>query len=71
MKEDDPEFVIELRMLACEFDFSEYLSVKSIIFIKLLKRYYMKWQLTKLQSKINISMSKDDLQTCENKFKSL
>jgi hypothetical protein len=41
----DPEFMLDLKLLSCECDISKYISPRSSIFIKLLKKYYMRYHI--------------------------
>jgi len=71
MKQSDPEFVIELKMLACEIDFSQYVSIKKIIFLKLLKKYYMNYTINKSLKNININVDNEKLKELNDKFKNI
>ena len=37
----NPDFLIEMQILACEYDFTQYIDTKKIIFLKLIKIYLL------------------------------
>jgi len=51
LKKNDPELAIELSIIACEYDITKYIDPKKMVFIKLLKTYYMKYKENKIINK--------------------
>lgn len=72
LKKDNTEFLIALQILACEYDFSQYIDAKKAIFIKLLKSYHMKYTVNKAMNGIsNIKINDDKLKQINEKFKNI
>jgi len=66
---NDIEFNYTLKMLSCEHDLSKYLSPKLSLIIHLLKSYYMKYAMLKINNTKNIDPNK--LSEFQNKLKNI
>jgi len=59
---NDPEFSYELAIIACEYDISSYLDPKKVLFIKMIKNYYLKYKENKIMQQLkNIEIDKNKL----------
>ena len=50
---NDPDFLMDLKIISCEVDVSKYINPKSSCFLKILKKVYTKHQENEIKSKIN------------------
>lgn len=70
MKDDD--FKIDLLMMSSEIDISSYISPKILVFMKLIKNYYTKYNMNKIAKKIpDIKIDDNKLLELQTKFKNL
>lgn len=49
----NPEFQLDLLMVASEIDISQYLDPKTSLFLLLLKEYYSRYSINKIKNKLN------------------
>ena len=50
---NDPDFQLDLKIIACELDLSKYLNPKSQLFIKLVRKIYMLKKENEVKKQIN------------------
>ena len=67
----DPEFQLDLLMISSEIDISKYINPKSTVFIKLMKQYYMLYNMNKVKKQINNNIKEEDIDKLKNKYDNL
>jgi len=50
---NDPDFLIDLKILSCEIDISRYVNVKTSVFLKLIKKTYSKHQENNIKKQLD------------------
>ena len=64
---NDPEFILDLKVIQCEIDMSKYISVKSSAFMKVVKKMYMKNKENEMKKEFeNVLNDKDKLEKIKN-----
>lgn len=66
----DQEFIMDLRMIQCELDISRYISPKASLFLKIIKKYYMRYNHNKITKKLD-NLDDVKLQKINEKYKDL
>lgn len=68
----DPDVKFLLMQIACEYDISNILSPKSMLFIKLIKSYYLRFQENKIKNAVNnINIDENKMNDVKNKYADL
>ena len=50
---NDEEFVLDLKMISCEIDLSQYINPKRSAFLKVFKKVHLKYNENKIKKKVN------------------
>ena len=63
----DPDFMMDIKMISCEINASDYINPKSSAFLKIVKKVYQKNQENKIKNQIdNVLNDKNKLEKIIN-----
>ena len=59
---NDPDFIMDLKIISCEIDISKFISPKSSAFLKVIKKFYTKHQENEMKKQLdNVLNDKDKI----------